>query len=170
MDVRQRLKEVKFDDLSPALWPRRARVTRFRPRRRRCSRALDRTARVDGLASEIAKLEKKGLVKPFIYADLRQWVPLGMEPARNDGRAEGEGLLSWNHWHLAFDTCHSAEGGCAPRARHRSPRSARYAIAAAATGQMAFVAALAHKQNCLKARSFRRLCSRLSSARRRRSP
>ena len=141
-----------------------------RPRRRRGSRALDRTARVDGLASEIAKLEKKGFVKLFIYADLRQWVPLGMEPARSDGRAEGEGLLSWNHWHLAIDACHSAGGGCEPRAQSRSPRSARYAIAAAATGQMAFVASLAHTRNCLKARSFRRLCSRLSSARRRRSP
>lgn len=125
VDVGQRLKEIRFENLSPALWPRRVPAARRRSRRRRGLRARDRTARVDGLASEIAKLEKKGLAKPFICADLRQWIPLGIEPARNDWRADGESALSWNHWHLAFDACHSAGEGRAPHTRSRQFRQVR---------------------------------------------
>ncbi|CAK0847541.1 unnamed protein product, partial [Prorocentrum cordatum] len=70
--------------------------------------ARNRAACVAGLASEIAKLEKNGIVMPFVRADLRHWAPLGIEPARSGGRAEGEGALSWARWHLAFDACSSA--------------------------------------------------------------
>ena len=97
-----------------------------------------------------------GIAQPFIMAELKLLLPQGVTGP--DGGGDGEGGqkgLSWLLWHLAFDGCPSVSFRAAAHA-HRSRIAAqcasRYALAAAATGQLQYGAALAHKRNCLEAR------------------
>ena len=83
---------------------------------------------VDALASEGAALVKKGVDKPFVCVDLTKWLP---HWCANSGPGEDEGAgvkLTMAQWGCAFD---------------------RYALGAAACGQLSYTAALAHKDICL---------------------
>ena len=72
--------------------------------------------RIDSLASEIARLQKKkGLAAPFVNVDLRQWIPTVASgtgrPHEDDANPGGTSdgarprILNWTEWHLAFDQC-----------------------------------------------------------------
>ncbi|CAK0828782.1 unnamed protein product, partial [Prorocentrum cordatum] len=142
VDVGQRLKEIKLDDPPPALWPRRVRGTRLLDRTRRLRGGV-RSARVDALAGEVAKLKKKGVANPFVRADLRDWSPLDAPPAA------GANALTWNEWHMAIDAYPARVRRSVLRnAAFRLPAS--YAIGAAVTGQLAYASAMAHKQICMR--------------------
>ena len=81
------LQEPSFDwaatkVLAQVLVPPRA----SRARRLASAAALARcgasTKMVDWLASEIAKLEKRGVAAPFIFTDMKHWLPEWLEAAR----------------------------------------------------------------------------------------
>ena len=89
VDLGERLKYITLGELPCSVWPR--------------------SANVDALATEIRRLRaKRGLANPFVFVELRQWVPAAAAGAT---KAEPEGAvsagakqqLSWTQWHLAFD-------------------------------------------------------------------
>ena len=85
---------------------------------------------MDALAGEVQRQKtKRGLENPFVYVNLRDWLPAGITaPSKGDPAREQEavgGMLEWSLWHLAFDA---------------------YAIGAACVEQLSFGAALAHKR------------------------
>lgn len=96
-------------------------------------RAWPRTAKTDALATEIAKMKKRGYTDPFVYTDLRTWLPQGAALRGGDAGKWREREFGWPEWHLAFD---------------------QYMVAGAATAQLSLGAALAHKQNVLQVRAF----------------
>ena len=96
-------------------------------------RAWPRTAKTDALATEIAKLKKRGYADPYVYVDLRTWLPQGAALKGGDAGKWREREFGWPEWHLAFD---------------------QYMVAGAATAQMSLGAALAHKQNVLQERAL----------------
>ena len=95
-------------------------------------RAWPRTAKTDALATEIAKLKKRGYTDPYVYVDLRSWLPQGAALKGGDAGKWREREFGWPEWHFAFD---------------------QYMVAGAATAQMSLGAALAHKQNVLQVRA-----------------
>ena len=103
---------------------------------------------VDDIASNITRLKKKGIRQPFIYVDLAKYVPFWAQPGASKDKSDpnreeilvsdevkgmakvfgvetkSEHKLTLIQWMAAFD---------------------RYAIAAAANGQLTMPQALAHK-------------------------
>ena len=136
VNVAERLKETSLDSLPQTCWPPGV-VT-------------------DALATEASQLQKLGVVKPFVFVDLRKYVPAWCADVQTGAQdflehrahdADGDSmlqlakvlenrneatkpkrLLSIFQWGIAFD---------------------RYAVAAAAANQMPFVTALMHKDVCL---------------------
>ena len=112
---------------------------------------LVRSAKTDALATEVQRARAKGIQHPFIYTELAKFVPLGArgagaaldeeEPETKEAAAiakalgrsaasESQPLLAWTPWHMAFDA---------------------WSLAAAATEQIAYTSALAHKHVVLQA-------------------
>ena len=89
VDLGERLKEISLAELPCAVWPR--------------------CAKGGALATEIKRLKtKRGLANPFVYVDLRQWIPAAATGATEDesagaGSAGAKPQLSWTQWHLAID-------------------------------------------------------------------
>ena len=96
VDIGARLPELTLQGLPPQVWPR--------------------TTKTDALASEIAKLKKKGLTNPFVFVDLKMWVPPGIQLFGGERGKSAD--FGWKHWHLAT---HSP----APRPRHADAGAAR---------------------------------------------
>jgi hypothetical protein len=137
VNVADRLKETSLTGLPQSCWPL--------------------GAATDALATEVSQLVKHGVVKPFVLADLRKFVPSWCADLQNGSKQFSEDyapdgnsdclrelakaikeresnskpkrLLSIFQWGIAFD---------------------RYAIAASATNQMDFVTAMCHKDVCLQ--------------------
>ena len=111
VDIGARLAGLNLAGLPPRAWPR--------------------TAKTDALATEIAKLKKRGYADPYVYVDLRTWLPQGAALKGGDSGRWREREFGWSEWHLAFD---------------------QYMVAGAATAQLSLGAALAHKQHVLQVR------------------
>ena len=105
--------------------------------------ALHRSEKCDWLAAEIARAKKKGCANPFVYSDLRGFLPTwaasahGVDDADAEGDtadcgSKGQRALSWAEWHLAYDA---------------------WAIAAAATKQLSYARCVEHKRFVLQVRA-----------------
>lgn len=73
--VGDRLSALALDDLPAQYWPRRALSP---PPFRRCavvSGAARSSELVDNAASELIRLKKRGIKAPFLYQDMRRWLP-----------------------------------------------------------------------------------------------
>ena len=133
VDMANELKDVSLDCLSASTLPK--------------------GAQVDALASEVERLKAKGVVAPFVHVELRKFLPSWCDELSSPGDSSDEEdqskavqdlaralgakpkekrRLSLLQWCLAFD---------------------KYAIAAAATKQLSFDAAMAHKEVCLQVAS-----------------
>ena len=115
------LKNVSLRDLPADLWPR--------------------PSAVNQLATEAAKQKKKGATTPFVYADVKKFVPewatgaegyQGESGSDEDARAtrkRTKNTLPMLQWVAAYDS---------------------YAVAAAIAGQWNYAASFAHKAVCLQ--------------------
>ena len=112
--------------------------------------SLPKGAQVDCLATEIDRLKQKGIASPYIFVDLKKYLPTWCDELNQAGESSDEEETSKAVQELA-------------RAMGAKPKEKRslnllqwglafdkYAIAATATNQMTFAATVAHKDICLQ--------------------
>ena len=91
---------------------------------------LPQCKEVDALAKTVTALKKSGIRSPFVHIDLRKFLPTWgqSEGQKAEAASEGDkGALLPFQWAIAWD---------------------KYALAAAATGQLTPQAGMAHKMIC----------------------
>ena len=168
VDICASLTTASLEGLPSDLLPRRRPARRgdawalFRVRRPRRSSDL-----VDELASEVAKLRKRGIEKGFVCVKLSKWLPQHLAGALRDAD-EDEAKLSEDLKNLAqalgifvvragvaLVFSREAMGAKATPKRVLPTLSqwhlawSRYAVGAHATGQLTYAAAAAHRDVCM---------------------
>ena len=111
---------------------------------------LPQGAVVDSLATEVSKLRKKGVPNPFVFVEIRKFVPYWCAELLDLNDSDDEGQTSKEIKDLARALGAQSK---APRPLNLLQWQAgfdRYAIAAVATGQLSLCATMAHKDICMQ--------------------
>ena len=110
-----------------------------------------RASAVDSLATEARRLKDKGVLHPFVYADIRKFMPAwaadDKDASDDDDDAEPSELEK--RLSSALGVPKKKVHGTMPLAKWLACFEA-YALAAAATEQWEFAASYAHKATCLQ--------------------
>ena len=168
MDICATLKTASLEGLPSDLLPRRCAACHGGARAPFCARRLRRSSDlVDELASEVAKLRKRGIEKGFVNVKLARWLPQHLAGALRDAD-EDEAKLSEDLKNLAQARCLTVACARAAPTLSREAMGAkttpkrvmmtlsqfhlawsRYAVGAHATGQLSYAAAAAHRDVCM---------------------
>ena len=153
VDIQAKLQGGALKDVGQAFWPR--------------------SAAVDALETDVKRLQRRGIRRPSVFADLKKFLPSWAEsksakeeadegpPMSRDLRDLSRALgvanpvkaksLTFTQWHAAFDRCARLRAGRAPKS-NGVVRARRCAIACVCTEQMSLAATIRHRQNVMKAR------------------
>ena len=130
MDLAEGLKRATLTCLQPDLWPR--------------------SSAVDQMATEAKKMRDKGVRQPFVYMDVRKFLPEWANDDKDVDDLDEEEQPEWEKkLSSALGVSKKPVKATMPVVQWVAAYDA-YALAAAATEQWSYAAAYAHKATCLQ--------------------